>query len=189
MTLVARPATAQMTSLATSAPVLSGVAAWNVSAMDTSRVGTNWLSIMVTAGAVQHLATLQENKVNAFPSPVSITTQWNLTSLVSVIDVVGYFASPSAALVNGTSVIPSSRLEGRMGSGRVPSFTPFSQQPVFGSGTAGGTLHLVRQAVVRGLNSAARRTDQLDLRLNLQGAATLAPGTYRGTLTLRAIAY
>lgn len=180
---------AQMTSLATSAPVLSGVAAWNVTAMDTSRVGTNWLSIIVTAGAVQHLASLQENKQNAFPAPVSVTTQWNLTSLVSVIDVVGYFASPSAALVNGTSVIPSSRLEGRMSTGRVPSFTPFSQQPVFGSGTPGGTLHLVRQPIVLAVNSRSQRTDQLDLRLNLQGAPTLSPGTYRGTLTLRAIAY
>lgn len=76
-----------------------------------------------------------------------------------------------------------------MSTGRVPSFTPFAQQPVFGSGTAGGTLHLVRQAIVLGINSSSQRTDQLDLRLNLQGAPTLAPGTYRGTLTLRAIAY
>lgn len=187
--LLARPVMAQMTSLATSAPVLSGVAAWNVSRMDTSRVGTNWLSIIVTSGAVQHLATLQENKQNAFPAPVSITTQWSLTSLVSVIDVVGYFAAPSAALVNGTSTIPSSRLEGRMPTGRIPSFTAFTQQPVLGSGAAGGTLHLVRQPIVLNVNSQAQRTDQLELRLNLQGAATLQPGIYRGTLTLRAVAY
>ncbi|MCC6318223.1 MAG: hypothetical protein IT361_11085 [Gemmatimonadaceae bacterium] len=184
-----RDSAAQVASIASSAPILSGVAAWNVSTADTSRSGPNWLSIIVTSGAAQTMPAILDNSINPFPMPVSITTQWNLVSLVTLIDVVGYFAAPSSALVNGGAAIPSSRVEGRMVSGRVPTFTAFTQAPVFGSGSAGGTLHLVRQPVILGWNNRSQRTDQLDLRLNLAGAPALVPGTYTGTLTLRAVAY
>jgi hypothetical protein len=80
-------------------------------------------------------------------------------------------------------------MKGRMTSGRVPEFTAFSQQPVSGAGAPGGTLHLFRQPIVALVNNQGSRTDNLELQLELHGVPHLASGTYRGTLTLRAVAY
>lgn len=181
---------AQVTSLASAVPTLSSVAAWNVRA-DSGTVGTmaNSLTLLINSGAVQNIAALVDNSINAFPAPVSITTQWQLTTLVSLVDLIGYFTTPTAALSTGTASIPSSRVQGRMVSGRVPGFTAFTQAPVAGNGTPGGTLHLFRQLIIAPINGQAQRTDNLELQLDLRGLPTLAAGTYRGTLNLRAIAY
>lgn len=181
---------AQVTSLATSVPTLSSVAAWHVRG-DSGTVGVaaNVLTVLINSGAVQNIPALVDNRINAFPAPVSITTQWQLTSIVSLVDLVGYFAAPAAALSTGTSDIPSSRVQGRMVSGRVAGFTAFTQGPVGGSGTPGGTLHLFRQLIIAPVNGQAQRTDNLELQLDLRGLPNLASGTYRGTLNLRAIAY
>ena len=180
---------AQVTSVAASIPTWSSVAAWSVRADSTPGLAANSLTLLNGSGAIQNMPSLVDNKINTFPVPVSITTQWQLSSIVSLIDMVGYFAAPSAALSNGSSNVPSTRVEGRMVSGRVPSYTPFNQQPVFGSGTPGGTLHLYRQRIIFPINGQGQRTDVLNLRLNLEGAPSLPPGTYRGTLTLRAVSY
>jgi hypothetical protein len=183
-----RPLTAQVANVATTAPTLSAVAAWNVRA-DTVGTTANSISILINSGGVQTLPSLVDNRINLFPSPVSITTQWQITSIVSLVDLVGYFSAPAAALSTGTADIPSSRVEGRMTTGRVPSFTAFTQQPVSGNGTPGGTLLLFRQVIITPINGVGQRTDNLDLRLDLRGIPLLPSGTYRGTLTLRAVAY
>lgn len=181
---------AQVTSIAASAPTLSAVAAWSVHA-DSSSVGTqaNSLTLLINSGAVQNIPSLSDNRINTFPSPVSLTTQWQLSSIVTLVDLVGYFSAPTAALSTGSANIASSRVEGRMLSGRVRNFTAFTQGPVGGSGVPGGTLHLFRQIIIAPLNGTSQRTDNLDLRLDLRGHPPLASGIYRGTLTLRAIAY
>lgn len=187
--LLAASAGAQVTSIAASIPTLSSVAAWSVRTDTAPGVAANSLTLLIGSGAVQNIPSLVDNRINTFPVPVSVTTQWQLSSIVTRIDLVGYFSAPTAAISNGSYNIPSSRLEGQMVTGRVPTYTPFTQQPVLGSGTPGGTLHLYRQIIILPANAQGQRTDVLTLRLNLQGLPKLPAGTYRGTLTLRAVSY
>jgi hypothetical protein len=127
------------------------------------------------------LASITDNSnANNF-TPVSLTTAWNLTAGSSV-RLIGWFATPGQALVNGTDFIPSSKVEGRVG---IAAYAPFSAAAVGGVGVAGGSLQLFTQAVAAG-SFLGTRTDQLDLRLNLVGTSTLA-GDYLGTLNLQAI--
>jgi len=184
-------AAAQVTSVAASTPVLSPVGLWRSTARDEPVAQANSLTLIVNSGAAQAITSLVDNRINNFPSPVNITTEWELTTLISSVDLVGYFAAPSAALIDlpTGNTLPSSRVLGRMSSGRATAFTAFTQGSVNGVGTPGGSLHLFRQWVIGPLNGIDRRTDNLDLQLDLRGIPNLAPGTYRGTLTLRAVAY
>jgi hypothetical protein len=127
------------------------------------------------------LASITDNSIaNAF-TPVSLTTDWNLTAGSSV-RLIGWFATPAQALVNGTAFIASSKVEGRVGA---TAYAPFTGAAVGGVGVAGGSLQLFSQAVGAG-SFFGTRTDQLDLRLNLLGTTTLA-GDYIGTLNVQAI--
>ena len=112
---------------------------------------------------------------------MSITTAWNLTAGSSV-RLIGWFGTPAQALANGTDFIPSSRVEGRV---NAAAYAPFTAAAVGGVGVAGGSLQLFSQAVAAG-SFFGTRTDQLDLRLDLTGATTLA-GDYTGTLNLQAV--
>jgi hypothetical protein len=145
------------------------------------------LSVTVTAGGTQTLASMTDGVVNNFPTPVSITTAWNLSPSTSAVVLVGYFSSPSAALSNGSNNLPSSRMLGRLGTSG--AFASFSGGTVTGGtstiGVAGGTLQLFSQGIF-GFNRTSSRTDDLYLQLNLTGITTV-PGTYAGTLHLRAI--
>jgi hypothetical protein len=120
------------------------------------------------------------SNVNGF-TPVSLTTSWNLTAGSSV-RLIGWFATPAQALVNGTDFIPSSKVEGKVGAA---AYAPFTGAALGGVGVAGGSLQLFSQAVGAG-SFFGTRTDQLDLRLDLTGTTTLA-GDYLGTLNLQAI--
>lgn len=131
--------------------------------------------------ASANLASITDNSnANNFPS-FSVTTDWNLTSGTSV-DLVGWFGTPTDALVNGTAKIPSSRVEASVNSG---AYSAFSGAPVGGVGVAGGSMLLSSQAVAANLQ--ASNTDNLDLRLNLVGFPTTTAGTYTGTLNLQAV--
>jgi hypothetical protein len=127
------------------------------------------------------LASITDNSVVNNFTPVSLTTAWNLTAGSSV-RLIGWFATPAQALVNGTDLIPSSKVEGRVGAA---AYAPFSAGAVGGVGVAGGSLQLFNQAVGAG-SYFGTRTDQLDLRLNLTGTTTMA-GDYTGTLNLQAV--
>ena len=118
-------------------------------------------------------ATLASITDNSTPtcSPRQPTTDWNLTAGTSV-RLIGWFATPAQALVNGSAVIPSSKVEGGINSG---GCTPFTGAAVGGVGVAGGSLQLFSQAVAA--NFFSTRTDQLDLRLNLTGFRRPAPVT------------
>jgi hypothetical protein len=139
-------------------------------------------SLTVTPNAsTATLASITDNSnANDF-TPVSLTTDWNLTA-GSTVRLIGWFATPAQALVNGTSFIPSSKVEGRVGA---TAYAPFSGAAVGGVGVAGGSLQLFSQAVGAG-SFLGTRTDQLDLRLNLVGTTTLA-GDYLGTLNVQAV--
>lgn len=151
------------------------------------------LTVTVQSGAVQTIPSLASNAVNPFPSPVQVFTQWDIRpNTGTALSLVAYFAVPAQALTTGTSNIPAGRVEARMVSGSVPAFTPITANGIGGVGTPGGSITLWTNNCFASSNAAAcrrnNRTDQLDLRLNLTGV-TLPPGTYAGTLTLRAVLY
>ena len=127
------------------------------------------------------LASITDNSTANNFTPVGLTTAWNLTAGSSV-RLIGWFAAPAQALVNGADFIPSSKVEGRVGAA---AYAPFSAGVVGGVGVAGGSLQLFSQAVAAG-SYFGSRTDQLDLRLNLTGTTTMA-GDYTGTLNLKAV--
>jgi hypothetical protein len=127
------------------------------------------------------LASITDNSSANNFTPVSLTTDWNLTAGSSV-RLIGWFATPAQALVNGTDFIPSSKVEGRV---NATAYAPFTGAAVGAVGVAGGSLQLFSQAVAAA-NYLGSRTDQLDLRLNLTGTTTHA-GDYLGTLNVQAI--
>ena len=147
-----------------------------------SLTATKNATLTVTPNAsTATLGSITDNSnVNNF-TPVSLTTDWNLTTGSSV-SLIGWFATPAQALVNGTDFIPSSKVEGRV---NAAGYAPFSSGAVSGVGVAGGSRQLFSQSVGAG-SYFGTRTDQLDLRLNLVGTTTMA-GDYTGTLNLQAV--
>jgi hypothetical protein len=138
------------------------------------------LTVSPNASAATLASITDNSNANNF-TPVSLTTAWNLTAGSSV-RLIGWFATPAQALANGTSLIPSSKVEGRV---NATAYAPFTSGAVGGVGVAGGSLQLFSQAVGSG-SYLGTRTDQLDLRLDLTGTTTVA-GDYTGTLNLQAI--
>lgn len=174
--------------LGTTALLLAGSSAASAQVGLTSNVATVALTATKAAtltvspnASTATLASITDNSTANNFTAVSLTTAWNLTAGSSV-RLVGWFATPAQALVNGTDLIPSSKVEGRVGAA---AYAPFSSAAVGGVGVAGGSLQLFSQAVGSG-SYFGSRTDQLDLRLNLTGTTTMA-GDYTGTLNLQAV--
>ncbi|MGQ0765350.1 MAG: hypothetical protein ACT4OZ_06760 [Gemmatimonadota bacterium] len=188
--LAASVTRAQVQSIATTQPVVSRVATFNAPPPPGGPTALASLTLLINSGSTQTLPVIVDGRINAFPAPVSVTMQWQLSSsIVTLIDVVGYFSAPASALVAGPAQIPSSLVEGRVRTGRPRNFTAFTQAARGGVGTSGGSLHLVRQLIILPLNGTGQRTDDLELQLNFTGQPALTPGIYRGTLNIRAIAY
>ncbi|MCC6318220.1 MAG: hypothetical protein IT361_11070 [Gemmatimonadaceae bacterium] len=145
------------------------------------------LTVSVTSGGTQTLASITDNAVNNFASPVNITTAWDINPSAAAVVLVGYFGTPAQALANGPNYIASSLVRGRLGV--AGPFNAFTGGVVTGGsstvGVAGGTLSLFSQNI-SGANRRSSRSDALYLQLNLVGQTTV-PGTYTGTLNLRAI--
>jgi hypothetical protein len=132
--------------------------------------------------ATASIASITDNSnANVF-SAVDVVTAWNLTGGTSV-RLVGWFATPASALVNGVAAIPSANVDGAINGG---GFLPFTSGVVGTVGVAGGSLQLFSQAIAAA-NFTGTRTDALNLRLNLVGFPTTTAGTYTGTLNLQAI--
>lgn len=145
------------------------------------------LSVTVTSGAVQSIPTLTDNAVNNFPTPVVITTTWDVNpGQTNTVNLMAYFTTPAQALSSGANLIPASRVLGQMTTGLPVTFTAITQNAVGGVGTAGGSLRLFAQNIT-GANKKSSRTDNLNLQINLVGIPTLPIGTYSGTLNLRAV--
>lgn len=145
------------------------------------------LTVSLTSGLVQTIPAVADNAVNSFPGPATIVTQWNVNpGQTNTVNLVAYFSLPAQALTGGAVQIPSSRVLGRMTTGIPVAFTSIDQNGIGGVGTAGGSLRLFSQNIT-GINKNSSRTDNLDLQLNLVGFPTLPPGSYTGTLNIRAI--
>jgi hypothetical protein len=148
---------------------------------------TSQLSVIVGSGAVQTIASLTDNAVNSFPTPVVITTSWDVNpGQTNTVNLMAYFSTPAQALVGPATQIPASRVLGQMTTGLPVAFTAITQNAVGGVGTAGGSLRLFAQNIT-GANKNTSRTDNLNLQINLTGFPTLAPGLYTGTLNLKAV--
>jgi hypothetical protein len=152
----------------------------NVATVSLTATKNSTLTVSPNASTATLASITDNSNANSF-TPVSLTTAWNLTA-GSTVRLIGWFATPAQALVNGSDLIPSSKVEGRVGA---TAFAPFSSGAVGGVGVAGGSLQLFSQAVATG-SYFGSRTDQLDLRLNLSGTTTMA-GDYTGTLNLQAV--
>lgn len=150
-----------------------------------SAVKPGTLTVGVLSGMVQNLPNVADNALNSWPTPVVIITQWNVNpGQTNTVNLMAYFTTPAQALV-GSVQIPSSRVRGQMTTGLPVAFTAFTQNAVGGIGAAGGSLRLFSQAIT-GINKNSSRTDNLNLQLDLTGTA-LPPGTYTGTLNIRAV--
>ena len=147
------------------------------------------IAVSVGSGAIQTLTSVTDNAENNFPSPVSITLTWDLHPSTGFVQVVGYFTNPAAAMTSGPVSVPSSWLRGRVltpgAQGAPTAYTAFTQNAVGGVGTAGGSLSLFTQPIL-GYSKTGTRTIDLDLQLDLTGRV-LTPGSYSGTLNIRAV--
>lgn len=154
-----------------------------------SAVKTTSLTVTVNSGGTQSIASITDNAVNNFPSAVNITTSWDINPTAASVTLVGYFANAASALSNGSFDIATSVVKGRVTTAGAPgapaSFTAFTQNAVGAAGTAGGSLTLFSETIT-GANKNSNRTIDLELQLDLTGQTT-TPGTYTGTLNLRAV--
>ena len=161
----------------------------NTATVSLSAVKSSSLTVTVNSGGTQNIAAITDGTTNDFPSSVNITTAWDINPSAASVTLVGYFAAPTAALTNGTFNIASSLVKGKVTTASVPgaptSFTAFTNNAVGGVGMAGGSLTLFTETIT-GTNKSSSRTIDLALQLDLTGQTT-TPGTYTGTLNLRAV--
>ncbi len=145
------------------------------------------LTVSLSAGLSRSIPSVTDNAVNTFTGTTTIVTQWDLNpGQTNTVDLVAYFSTPAQAMTGGAVQIPSSRVLGRMATGLPVAFAAMTQSGIGAVGTAGGSLRLF-SVNISGTNKAASRTDNLDLQLDLVGFPALPPGTYSGTLNIRAI--
>lgn len=174
-----------------SAQALSGAGAVALSA---TKVGA--LSVVAVSNATQSAPDIADGTTTMFgPGPVEILTRWDVhPGRISTIRLVGYFVLPAAALSDGLgSAIAAAEVEAQMTTVAGMPWTAFSGPAISAGtetvGTPGATVEFW-SVPISGINKAGSRTDQLALRLNLTNRATpLPPGTYAGTLLLRAVAF
>ncbi len=145
------------------------------------------LAVTIQSGSIQTIVGIADNAITNFPSPVVIQTSWNLNpGQTNTVELVAYFSLPAQAMIGGATLIPSSRVEGRMTTGLPTTFTAINQNGIGGVGSAGGSLRLFSENI-GGANKNASRTDNLDLQLNLVGFPTLPAANYTGVLNIRAV--
>lgn len=151
---------------------------------------TSSLSLAIVSGATQTLATLTDNAINTFATPVRVTASWNVAAGTSTVRLLASFANGAQALANGTNYIASSRVEGRIQTTPVTTWQPtawraFTENSSRGIGVNGSTLRMMNIPVTAA-NRSASRTMDLELRLNMTGQPAATAGTYTGTITFRA---
>ena len=161
----------------------------NGATVSLSAVKATSLTVAVNSGATQSLTGITDNATNDFPSAVNITTTWDINPSAASVTLVGYFSSAAAALSNGSFTIPTSSMKGRVTTAGAPgaptSYTAFTQGMVGSVGTASASLTLFSETITVA-NKKSSRTIDLELQLDLTGQTT-TPGTYTGTLNLRAV--
>lgn len=141
------------------------------------------LSLTLNSGANPTIASLTDGTTNDFGA-VNVTAAWDLNpGTTASVRLIGWFADPTQALVNGTDKIASSLVSGKVGTGG--TFSAFTSNAVGGVGVAGASNQFYSVAIT-GANKKTSRTDDLFIRIDLTSAITV-PGDYTGTLNLRAV--
>ncbi len=107
-----------------------------------------------------------------------LTTTWNLNPSRKNLHLYAYFASAAAALTNGSTNIPSSRV---LGSANGGPFSTFTSNSPFG---AADSLQVFTIPIL-GSNKKSARTDSLQLKIDTTGLL-LPAGSYTGLLNLQA---
>ncbi|HYD16523.1 MAG TPA: hypothetical protein VEB03_00805 [Candidatus Nanoarchaeia archaeon] len=148
------------------------------------------LTLTLNSGGIQTIASLSPGALNAFPSPVNVTTSWVLKPGRTSVALYAYFDSATSALVHqdpANSVdIPAGAVRVQINAG---AFQPLTNSVPFGAANAG--LQLFNVAIT-GANRNVSRTDNLNLELDLssnvngQDMTQLPADTYMGTLHIRA---
>jgi hypothetical protein len=137
-------------------------------------------SITVTAAPGLVNFNLLASGVANGSTPISITTSWVLPILFGQVTEYAYFASPAAALADGSGDnIPAANV---LGSFDGAAFTSFAGTSPF---AAGSSLTLFNQFVLIFFNTSATRTDTLNLRIDTTGLR-LPAATYTGVLHIQA---
>jgi len=177
-----------LTIVAAKASAQAGLSS-NIATVSLSAVKSPSLTVTVNSGGTQNISSITDGTTNDFPSSVNITTAWDVNPSAASVSLVGYFATPTAALTNGTFNIASSSVKGKVTTAGAPgapaTFTAFTNNAVGVVGTAGGSLTLFTETIT-GANKASSRTIDLALQLDLTSQTT-TPGLYTGTLNLRAV--
>jgi hypothetical protein len=177
-----------LTIVAAKASAQAGLSS-NIDTVSMRAVKSPSLTVTVNSGGTQNISSITDGTTNDFPSSVNITTAWDVNPSAASVSLVGYFATPTAALTNGTFNIASSSVKGKVTTAGAPgapaTFTAFTNNAVGAVGTAGGSLTLFTETIT-GANKSSSRTIDLALQLDLTGQTT-TPGTYTGTLNLRAV--
>ena len=178
--------------LAPLAPPLAAQVGLGSSARTVVLTATKLGSVRVglPGGSSATLATGLGTGPNDF-APLPVETAWDLDpTQSSAVSLVAYFQAPDAAFTGPAATIPSSAVSARVATGTPTGFTPFTGAAVRTGGTVAGvpgaTLVLFTQPVT-GSAATGRRTDQLQVRVDLTGRPELPPGAYQGTLNLLAI--
>jgi hypothetical protein len=130
--------------------------------------------------------TLVDGQANAYANPFSSTVGWDVSQSASTtVKLVVYFSAPSAALTNGSDVIPSSLIEVSTDNGA--TWHALTGSAVGGVGTAGGSYLLYTSPVTTGTNKKSTNVVTFLVRVNLTTNPGTSAGTYTGTLNLMAI--
>ena len=171
--------------------LLSGVSAEaQLSATQTvgiTAIRESQLTLAVTSGSGQTVAAV-DGGITAYPTPVRATLDWNFKpNTVNNVRLVGYFMNPASALSSGSGVIPSTAVEGRVGTTTAwGSFSQSYSHPVIPMNNANALLLYTSPSTLSANRKMAVTLDVF-LRLNLTGLV-LVPGAYEGTLVLQAYA-
>lgn len=143
----------------------------------------------VTLGAptpATQTLTIVDGTINPYPAPFSITVGWDVKNSTStVVNLVGYFATPAQALVNGTDYLAAGLIEVSTDAGS--TWKPVTASAVNGVGSTGGSVVLFTSPVTQGNDKKGTKTVSFMARINLTGAPSTTAGSYSGTLNLMAI--
>ena len=130
--------------------------------------------------------TIVDNALNPYATPFAITVSWDVkNSSSTVVNLVGYFATPAQALANGTDYIAAGLVEVSTDAGT--TWKPATSSAVNGIGSSGGSVVLFTSPVTQGEAKKGTKAVSFSVRLNLVGAPSTSAGAYSGTLNLMAI--
>lgn len=142
-------------------------------------------SITLTlSGNAVNFTLVSGSSSNPGNTSITATTHWLLKPSVNSLKLYAFFSSSTAALTDGTGHnIPSADFQISDNGG---AFAALTNTVPSGGANAGLQISSVP---IRGYNKTGTNNDVMTFNINLAPIPTLAPGVYRGTLTIQAQAF